>query len=378
MKIIAAIDSFKGSLSSIEAGEAVREGILDIFEDAEVVIKPIADGGEGTVDALIRGMNGTEHKILVTGPMGEPVEARYGIVSETTAVMEMAAAAGITLVPREERNPVKAGTYGVGEMIAAAIGQGCRSFLIGIGGSATNDCGMGMLQALGYRFQDCHGCTVPPIAEGLKDIVEVDDTGVIPELKECCFRIACDVKNPLCGPDGASFVYGPQKGAGPVMVRQLDEALAGFAKVTARFIGKDLSEEAGTGAAGGLGYAFLAYLNGKLEPGIDIVLDTIGLEEDVKTADIVITGEGRLDAQTVMGKAPAGVARLAKRYGCTVVALAGGIAEDAQACNQNGIDAYFPILQTVCTLEEAMEKENARKNMVSTVRQIFRLVKTVK
>lgn len=378
MKIVAAIDSFKGSLSSVEAGQAVREGILSVMPEASVVVKALADGGEGTVDALIQGMGGQEQMVTVTGPMGKLTKARYGIIDVHTAVMEMAMASGITLVPLNERNPMEAGTCGVGEMIRDAIEKGCRSFIIGIGGSATNDGGLGMLQALGYRFLSTEGKEVVPAAKGLMDIAVVDESGKLPELSECSFRIACDVKNPLCGENGASYVFGPQKGANALIVKALDAGLSHFAAVTAEHFGRDVSKEPGTGAAGGLGFAFLAYLKGKLEPGIDIVLDTISLEAEIKDADIVVTGEGRLDAQTVMGKTPAGVAKLAKKYGCTVIAVAGCAAKEAAVCNDHGIDAYFPILQEICTVEKAMDKENAKSNMVSAARQIFGLVKALK
>lgn len=387
MKVVVAIDSFKGSVTSMEAGEAIRDGIYRMMPEAEVVVKPLADGGEGTVEALISGMNGTEHRVMVTGPMGQPVEAVYGIVEGKTAVMEMAKAAGITLihdkcpgmpghlVPPMEKNPWEAGTFGVGEMIKDAIEKGCRTFILGIGGSATNDGGMGMLKALGYGFYDKEGKELSPKAKELIRIAQISDASILPELFECSFRIACDVTNPLCGKNGASFVFGPQKGADESMVQNLDEGLSHFAEITSELFGEDVSMQPGTGAAGGMGYACLAYLKGALEPGIQIVLDTISFEEELKTADMVITGEGRLDAQTVMGKAPIGVAKLAKKYDCKVIALAGSVAEDARICNEHGIDGFFSILQRVKTLEEAMDKEETKRNIRDTAAQIFGVVR---
>lgn len=387
MKIVIAIDSLKGSLSSIEAGKAAREGILKAIPDAEVVLKPLADGGEGTTDALISGMGGTRKELTVTGPMGNPVKAYYGVVnkqaedsvvSRKTAVIEMAMAAGITLVAPEDRNPLNAGTYGVGEVILSALEQGCRDFIIGIGGSATNDGGLGMLVALGYRFLKKDGSQAEPKAKELAHITAVEDNAVNSLLKECRFRIACDVENPLCGANGASYVFGTQKGADSAMMKYLDSSLQQFAAVTENYTKKAVSTCPGTGAAGGLGYAFLAYLNGVLEPGIEIVLDTIGLEKELEDTEIVVTGEGRLDIQTAMGKAPVGVAKLAKKHGCKVLALAGCTTPEAAECNRQGIDAYFPILQRPCSVKEAMDTDTARKNMVFTAEQVFRLVRAVR
>lgn len=376
MRAVAAIDSLKGSLTSLEAGFAISEGIKRVYPDAEVVVRPLADGGEGTVEALALGMNGRLEKVKVTGPLGKEVEAVYGIIEESmTAIVEMSAAAGITLVEEAERNPLHTTTYGVGEMIRDAIEKGCRRFIVGIGGSATNDGGIGMLQALGYAFLDKDGMQVAFGAKGLKDIERIDDSNVIPELKECSFKVACDVTNTLCGEQGCSAVYGPQKGATPSMIMQMDKWLAYYANLTQEKYPKANKNQAGTGAAGGLGFAFLAYTNAVLESGIKIVLEETRLEEYVKDADIVITGEGRLDGQTVMGKAPIGVAEIAKRYGKKVIAFSGCVAKDATACNEHGIDAYFPILRTVTTLQEAMDAKNARENMQDTVEQAFRLIK---
>lgn len=426
MKAVIAIDSFKGSMDSIEAGEAAEKGIRRVFTDAETIVYPLADGGEGTVQALAKGLGGRLEKVKVTGPLGEPVICEYGIVEEKTAIIEMAGAAGITLVQPELRNPLNTTTYGVGEVIKDAIGKGCRHFIIGIGGSATNDGGVGMLQALGAEFLDEGGKQVPFGARGVENLAAINCEHMLPELKDCDFRIACDVDNPLCGENGCSHIFGPQKGATPEMAEQMDQWMEKYAEITAEYFqnagndeleperkenvaekelqdnpdlmkvkvrvkGKNLSVDAGwkladigenynsdypgCGAAGGLGFAFRAFLHGKLEPGINIVLEEIGIESAIKAADIVITGEGRLDGQTVMGKAPIGIARLAKKYGKPVVAFSGAVTEDAAACNLAGIDAFFPILRQITTLETAMSPATAQRNMTATVEQVFRLLK---
>ena len=272
------------------------------------------------------------------------------------------------------RNPLHTTTYGVGEVIKDAIANGCRHFIVGIGGSATNDGGIGMLQALGYGMLDKDGNQVPFGAKGIKEIVTITDDQVIPELKECSFRIACDVTNPLCGERGCSAVYGPQKGATPEMVKDMDAWLSDYAKLVAAKYEKADAEYPGTGAAGGMGFAFLAYTNAVLESGIKIILEETKLEDYVKDADIVITGEGRLDGQTAFGKAPIGVAKIAKKFDKTVLAFAGAVTKDAVVCNEHGIDAFFPILRRIQTLQEAMTPEIARDNMVTTVEQVFRLI----
>ena len=376
MKAVIAIDSLKGSLSSMEAGYAIADGIRRVHgQDAEIVVRPLADGGEGTVEALVSGMSGVTQNVMVTGPLGIPVNCEYGIIeSSHTAVIEMSGAAGITLVPDEKRNPLYTTTYGVGEVIKDAIAKGCRRFIVGIGGSATNDGGVGMLQALGYGFLDKEGKQVPFGARGLEVLEEITDEYVLPELAECEFRVACDVTNILCGENGCSAVYGPQKGATPSMVMQMDNWLKHYAKLAEKKFTKANANQAGTGAAGGLGFAFLSFTNAVLESGIKIVLEETCLEKYMENADIVITGEGRLDGQTAMGKAPVGVARLAKKYDIPVIAFAGSVTKEAVACNQNGIDAFFPILRGVVTLEEAMKPENAKANMTDTVEQVFRLM----
>jgi len=375
MKTVIAIDSLKGSLSSMEAGEAIAEGIHRADPNAEVVVRPLADGGEGTVEALVCGMNGKMQEVQVTGPLGEQVSCRYGVIEETkTAVIEMSGAAGITLVPEEKRNPLHTTTYGVGEVIKDAISKGCRRFIVGIGGSATNDGGVGMLQALGYGFLDKEGNQVPFGAKGLEQLEQITDTHVIPELAECEFRVACDVTNILCGEAGCSAVYGPQKGADSSMIMQMDKWLAYYASLAREKYPKANPRQAGTGAAGGLGFAFLTFTNAVLESGIKIILDETQLEQYMENADVVVTGEGRLDGQTAMGKAPVGVARLAKKHQLPVLAFAGSVTKEATECNKNGIDAFFPILRSIVTLEEAMKPENAKANLADTAEQVFRLI----
>lgn len=375
MKVVIAIDSLKGSLSSMEAGMAIKDGVLAAKPDAEVIVKPLADGGEGTTDALIEGMNGERIDLTVTGPMHTPVDAYYGYLKDTnTAVMEMASAAGITLVPDSEKNPLLATSYGVGEMINDAIQRGCRNFIIGIGGSVTNDGGIGMLKALGVRFLDENGEDAGEGGQALAEVARIDVSGMNPLLKECHIQVACDVNNPLCGENGSTYVYGPQKGVTEDMKKTLDEAMAHFARVTSETLENDYMNTPGAGAAGGLGYAFLAYTGAALTPGIELILDAVGLEEELSGADVVVTGEGRLDFQTAMGKAPVGVARLAKKYNAKVIAFAGSVTKEATACNKEGIDAFFPILRSVCTLAEAMDPVAARNNMTATVEQVFRLL----
>ena len=374
MKIVIAIDSFKGSLTSTQAAEAVKEAFLRRHKNAEAVIRPLADGGEGTVDALAEGLGGEIMRATVTGPLGAPVSAKYCILKDKTAVIEMAEAAGLPLVPPELRNPSVTTTYGVGELIKHAVERGCRSFIVGIGGSATNDGGAGMLSALGFSFLDKNGDAIAPGAAGLEDLCKIGTENAIPELSECSFRVACDVKNPLCGEHGCSAVYGPQKGATPENVRTMDAALERYARL-AKSVFKDAdADHPGSGAAGGLGFAFRTFLGASLESGVGIILDQTRLEEYIKDADLVVTGEGRLDSQTVMGKAPIGVATLAKKHGKRVIAFSGCVTEDAEILNSHGIDAFFPIIRGITTVEEALRPEVAYKNLAATAYQVFGLV----
>jgi len=374
-KVVFAIDSFKGSLTSLEAGNAAAEGLHRVFPEAKAVVVPVADGGEGTVEALTEGLGGRLVTATVSDPLGRPVEASYGLIeSRKTAVIEMSAAAGITLLTPEERNPMNTTTYGVGELILDAIRRGCRHFLIGIGGSATNDGGIGMLEALGFGFYDEMGTLIPRGGKGLDVLHRIAVENAVSALKDCTFRVICDVTNPLCGESGCSAVYGPQKGATPEIVRHMDGRLKVYATLTKAILPHADENAPGAGAAGGLGFAFLSYLNATLHKGIDLVLTEIGIENEVLDADLVVTGEGRLDGQTVMGKTPVGVARIAKRHGKPVVAFAGSVTPEAVACHEAGIDAFFPILRRIVTLPEAMEKETARHSMADTAEQVFRLL----
>ena len=375
MKIVVAIDSFKGSLSYLEAGTAIKNGIHLADPSADIHICPLADGGEGTLDALVQSLGGEKRSIQVTGPLGESVEAKYGILSDQkTAILEIASAAGLTLVPEEKRNPLHTTSFGIGEMIKDAISQGCRQFIVGLGGSATNDGGIGMLQALGFELLDASGQPVPFGAKGLENFTAISHCNVLPELADCQFQIACDVKNPLYGNDGCSYVFGPQKGATPTMAEKMDQWMIRYAQI----VKKTYPEKAhplfpGAGAAGGLGFAFLTFTNATLASGIQIILEQIEAEALIQDADLVITGEGKLDEQTAMGKAPMGIASLAKKYSKPVIAFSGCASHDAGVCNKYGIDAFFPILRSPCTLAEAMKKEIAAQNLTDTAEQVYRL-----
>ena len=376
MKIIIAIDSFKGSLSSMAAGEAAARAAREVFPAAEIQVFPLADGGEGTVDALTHGLGGEIVRLGVTGPLQKPVDSRFGLLPAThTAVIEMADAAGLPLVPAAERDPRRTTTYGLGELILAAMERGCREFIIGIGGSATNDCGLGMLTALGAKFLNEEGAPVGITGGDLAAVRHIKLDGLHPTLRECRFHIACDVTNPLCGPNGCSAVYGPQKGATPAIVEEMDAAIKAFALLAEKERGISGAELPGAGAAGGLGFAFHSFLGGELKPGITLVLDAMNIKDALKGADLLLTGEGRMDAQTAMGKAPVGVAQLAKAESPALkaIALCGCALPDAEAVNQSGIDAYFPILHLPMTVTEAMEEETALRNLEQTTKQALRL-----
>ena len=381
MKILIAIDSFKGSLSSKEAGESIKSGILRVIPAAEVLISPLADGGEGTVETLLEALGGSLETVRVKGPLFQEVEAHYGILSDSQyspkegklAVIEMSQASGITLVSPEERNPLKTSSYGVGEMILDAYHKGCTRFFIGIGGSATNDGGIGMLSALGFRFRKENGEEISPIGEGMKDLASIDATSVPEGLFQCSFQIACDVENPLYGENGASLVYGFQKGGNKEMLSQMDLWMKRYSELVKEYNPAANPEAPGSGAAGGLGFAFRSFLQGALKSGVSLILEKTELSEKMQGANLVITGEGRLDKQSAMGKAPIGVAKLAKAQGIPVIAFAGAVTEGAKACNDAGIDAYFPILRGISTLEDAMKKETAKKNLADTVEQVMRL-----
>lgn len=376
--IVIAIDSFKGSLSSMEAGALAAGVCRELLPDARVDVFPLADGGEGTVDALVEGLHGKLRPVTVMGPLGAPVDSRYGLLPEThTAVIEMADAAGLPMVPKDQRNPMNTTTYGLGELILHAVEEGCRDFIIGIGGSATNDAGLGMLTALGWRFSRADGTAAGIYGRDLADIASIDGSGADPRLWECRFRIACDVTNPLWGPRGCSAVYGPQKGATPDIVRAMDESIHRFGTLAERSLKRQGMELPGAGAAGGLGFAFHTFLGGELTPGSELCLDAIGVKDALRDADLLLTGEGRMDSQTAMGKGPAGLAQLAKRCHANVrtVAVCGCAMPDAGVVNDHGIDAYFPILHLPMSTEKAMEEATTRHNLQQTVTQIIRLLK---
>ena len=375
MNIVVAIDSFKGSLSSTEAGNIVKNAALKLEPSNNVIVRPLADGGEGTVEALSSGVKGELIELEVTGPLFEKVTAKYFIMAENnTAVIEMASAAGLTLIEENKRNPLKTTTFGVGELILDAIEKGCRRFIIGIGGSATNDGGIGMLGALGYEFLDEKGESITLNGGGLKEIKTIVTHNVNPILKDCVFRVACDVTNPLCGELGCSKVFAPQKGADTEAVEKMDLWLKNYSSVVEKALKNAYSNYPGAGAAGGLGFAFKSFLNAQLDSGVKIILEETKLEEYIKNADVVVTGEGRLDYQTAMGKAPIGVAELSKKHNKKVIAFAGSVTDDATICNEKGIDAYFSIMQGVSTLDEALDKNNAEKNLFNTAYQVFRLL----
>lgn len=379
MKVVIAVDSFKGSINSYDIGISVQKGINNVFPMANIQIVSMADGGEGTVDALVRKSGGNKIYLNVHGPLMDKINASYGIMGDNkTAVIEMASASGLPLISEEYRNPMNTTTYGTGELIKDAISKGCREIIVGIGGSATNDAGMGMLQALGYEFFDRDNNLLGYGGKELQKVDHISTVNVIDGLNETHFTIACDVDNPFYGPKGATHIYGKQKGADDDMINDLDLGLKHFASIILRDFHKDISQVPGSGAAGGLGGGFLAFLNAELEPGVDIVIDELNLKEIVKDADFVITGEGRLDHQTSMGKTPVGVAKCAKEFNIPVIALAGSISEGAEEVHNHGIDAFFSIISKPITLDEAMNKSTTEQFLVKHTEELFRLIKAIK
>ena len=355
MKVVIAPDSYKGCLSALEVAKAMERGVLSVFPSAEVRKIPIADGGEGTVAALVTATNGQLRQAEVTDPLGNKISAHWGVLGDgRTAVIEMAAASGLPLVPKEKRDPRVTTTYGTGELIKAALAEGLAKIIIGIGGSATNDGGTGMARALGVRFLDAAGQEVAAGGGSLAEICQIDTTGLDPRLKNTEIVVACDVDNPLCGTRGASAVFGPQKGATPEMVQQLDAGLAKYASCARQATGRDVAEKAGAGAAGGLGAGLMFFTPAQLKPGVEIVLDAVGFSDIVRDADFVITGEGRTDFQTAFGKAPVGVAKVAKTHGVPVFCISGGLGEGADDVLAQGIDAVMSICDRPLSLEECM------------------------
>jgi glycerate kinase len=358
MKIVVAPDSFKGSLTAIEVSDALEQGIREIHPEAEIVKIPMADGGDGTVQCLVNATGGKILREKVTGPLGEEVFASYGILGDKkTAVIEMAEASGLTLVPENKRNPLITTTYGTGQLIKAALDQGCWKMIIGIGGSATNDAGAGMVQALGVELLDKDGEDIGFGGGELKKVFRINTKYLDNRLSETKVLIASDVSNPLCGPKGASQVYGPQKGATPEMVKKLDESLAYFAEIIKRDLNKDVKDIPGAGAAGGLGASLMAFLDAELRPGIEIMIEIVKLEQAIKNADLVITGEGKIDSQTIYGKAPIGVAKIAKKYNVPLVAIAAIIDDDADIVHQYGINTLIKISEPPMSLAEPKPKK---------------------
>ena len=369
MKIVIASDSFKGSMSSLDVATAASAGVIEVYPDSEIVSVNVADGGEGTVEAIVDALGGEIVKVQVSDPLGRKIETSYGIAGET-AILEMAAASGLPLLTVEERNPWATSTLGTGEMIMDAIARGCRNFLVGIGGSATNDAGVGMLQAMGFRFYDANGELITQGCGGmLGSIARIDDSLVSVAVKESQFTVACDVDTPFCGPEGAAPVFAPQKGADAEMVKRLDEGMASFAKVITEKYAIDIIPVAGAGAAGGMGGAFRAFLGATLKKGIDMVLDAIDFDTTIQGANLVITGEGKVDFQTAKGKTAAGVLNRAKQQHIPVVAI-GGCVEMCDSLVQMGFAGIYPILEEKVPLEIAMQRDFAMNNVRKTVARI--------
>ncbi len=374
MKVVIAPQSFKGSISALDAARAMEQGVKRVINDAETVLVPVADGGDGTLETLVDATEGDIRSAKVTGPTGEPVEAEWGALGDgESAMIEMARTSGLALLSLDERDPLRTTTYGLGEIIREALDAGFRSFIVGIGGSATNDGGAGMAQALGVRLLDESGNDLPPGGAALADLRKIDMSGLDSRTVASQFSVACDVSNPLTGPEGASAVYGPQKGATPDLVEQLDDALGNFAKVVERDIGRSINDVPGSGAAGGLGGGMMAFLDGSLRAGVDIVLDQVGLNEQLEGADLVITGEGQLDFQTLYHKAPIGVAWQAKERGIPVIAISGSLGQGFEDVHPEGIEAVASIVCAPMSLDEASTR--AGELIADAVAEAMRFMK---
>lgn len=377
MKIVLAMDSFKGCASSQELSSWIGEAIVDVYPDAEIVACYIADGGEGMLDAMMQNITGKLFTCKVHDSLMNPLLAQYGILEDgTTAVIEMAQASGLPLVPKAKRNPLLTTTFGVGEMVKDAITKGCCKFIVGIGGSATHDAGLGMMQTLGYRFLDENGTELGHGGVILEKIHTIDESHVLPELKTCEFVVACDVDNVMCGVHGSAHVYAGQKGADAAMIERLDAGMHHLTAILKKRLGKDVAHNAGSGAAGGMGGGMQVFLDAKLRSGIEIILDQIGFDAHLKGATLVITGEGRIDKQSLMGKVLSGVSKRCKNAGVPLIALGGGIAYELE--EHEGVDALFSIMRYPVSLEEAMEKPRAKKLVKQSTKEIFRLIKLVK
>ncbi|MQL48262.1 glycerate kinase [Photorhabdus khanii] len=369
MKIVIAPDSFKESLGALQVAEAIEQGFREIYPQAEYIKLPMADGGEGTVESMVAATDGQVIHLPVTGPLNQPVDSFFGVLGDgKTAVIEMAAASGLHLVPMEKRNPLITTTYGTGELILAALDKGVSKIILGIGGSATNDGGAGMMQALGARLLDDCGEELRAGGGVLSQLAEIDLSGLDTRLSQTEIIVACDVANPLCGEFGASAVFGPQKGATPERVKELDAALRHYGEKIEFLTKMKIIDVPGTGAAGGMGASLLGWLKAKLQPGIDIVISTLELEKVVQGADLVITGEGRMDSQTIYGKTPIGVARIAKKYAIPTIALVGGMSQDYNVVHEHGLDAVFSIMPGVCSLSDALAC--GRENLRVTARNV--------
>ncbi|QTM02011.1 glycerate kinase [Mannheimia sp. ZY171111] len=374
MKIVIAPDSFKESLTALEVAKAIQTGFSRIFPNADYELVPMADGGEGSVQSLIDATNGNLQKISVKSPLVNQVEAFFGLSGDKkTAFIEMAAASGLHLVPNEQRNPLITTSYGTGELIKAALNCGVEKILLGIGGSATNDGGVGMLQALGVKFLNAKKQEIDFGGEALSQIQQIDLSGLDKRLSQVAFEVACDVDNPLCGEQGASAIFGPQKGATPEMVETLDNALRHFAEQAQTQLGVEIADKAGAGAAGGMGGGLLLLPNVTLRSGVNIIIETTHLAEKIADADLVITGEGRMDAQSIAGKTPIGVAKIAKQFNKPVIAIAGSLREDYPVVYQHGIDAVFPIIRQLNSLEETLKL--GKENLISASENVARVWK---
>ena len=374
MKIVIAPDSYKESLSALEVATQIEKGFREVFPDAQYVKLPVADGGEGTVEAMVAATGGEIVKIRVTGPLGEQVEGFFGLSGDKeSAFIEMAAASGLELVPAGDRNPLLTTSYGTGELIRSALDHGVKRCIIGIGGSATNDGGAGMVQALGGRLLDAGGQQIGFGGGELDKLARIDISGLDPRIRDCRFEVACDVTSPLTGKDGATAIFGPQKGATPAMIKQLDASLQHYADIIKRDLDKDVADIPGAGAAGGMGAGLQAFCGAELRKGIEIVTEALGLDALVRDATLVITGEGRIDSQTIHGKVPIGVARVAKRYNKPVIGIAGSLTSDVGIVHQHGLDAVFSVMYQICTLQQALD--NAAENVRMTARNIAATVK---
>ncbi len=376
-KIVIASDSFKGSLSSSQVASAISEGIRDLYPSVEIIKINVADGGEGTTEAILESVDGEAINIKVFDPLGRKIDARYGIIDDgQSAIIEVAAASGLTLLSHEERNPMVTSSYGTGEMIADALERGCRRIYVGLGGSATNDCGMGMFSALGYKFYDSYGNILEGCGASLKKVAHIDESDAIPELIKAEFIIACDVDNPFYGPRGAAYIYAGQKGADSLMIEDLDKGLEHFAGKIYEKTGCDISAVPGAGAAGGLGGAFISFLSAKTVKGIDMILNTVQFDELITDADLVITGEGKIDRQTAMGKVPLGVLNRAKKQNIKVIALA-GIIEDLEEVSSLGFDNLIQITQDKLPDAKAMQPSVTKQNLITSIKSYLSAVSTV-